>query len=54
MCEATSTLWIIRRRGDDLGFCRGMWPSIREELAFEGAGERIEVIRLDRIEAASR
>jgi hypothetical protein len=54
MCEATDTLWIIRRRGDDLGFCRGVWPSIQEELAFEGADERIEVIRLDRVEAASR
>jgi hypothetical protein len=54
MCEATSTLWIIHRRGDDLGFCRGVWPSIQEELVLEGADERIEVIRLDRIEAASR
>jgi hypothetical protein len=54
MCEAANTLWIIRRSGDDLGFCRGIWPSIQEELADEGADGRIEVIRLDRIEAASR
>jgi len=51
-CEAVSTLWVVRRTGDDRGFCRGVWPSVQETVAERGVDGRIEVIRLDRVDRA--
>ena len=53
-CAATSALWLIRRRGDDRGFCRGVWPSVRNTVVDLGADGRIEVVRLDRAERLGR
>jgi hypothetical protein len=49
-CEAVSTIWVVRRSGDDQGFCRGMWASVQDTIVDVGADGRVEVVRLDRIE----
>ena len=53
-CEAASTLWVIRRSGDDRGFCRGVWASVQDTIVDVGADGRVEVVRLDRIETQGR
>jgi hypothetical protein len=54
ICESATTLWILRRRDDDQGFCRAIWPSVRERVVRQGKDGRIEVVRADRIEARAR
>jgi hypothetical protein len=53
-CEAASTLWVVRRSGDDRGFCRGVWASVQDTIVDVGADGRIEVVRLDRFEIQGR
>jgi hypothetical protein len=49
-CEAATTIWVVRRSGDDQGFCRGMWAMVQDTIVDVGADGRVEVVRMDRIE----
>jgi len=49
VCRSSSTIWVLRPAGNDLEFCRHVWPRVQEEVAHRGYDGRIEVVRLDAV-----